>query len=148
MTQARPGPGHQRSYIMLRVCEARAETVRSCSDLATPEPCYSRCCEPWQAFHHHSATCRYAKSRHQDSLARSDKNILNLQNISVVQYAKLAKTKNIYDVKKYLTPADGRAKLVAKNCRVEIVVETRPEAQETNSIQLKSCPQLTRPESN
>ena len=79
VTLARPGPGLQRSYIMLRVCEARAEAVRSCSDLATSEPCYSRCCEPWQAFHHHSATCRYAKSRHQDSLARSDENILNLQ---------------------------------------------------------------------
>ena len=88
---------------MLRVCEARAEAVRSCSDLATPEPCYSRCCEPWQAFHHHSATCRYTKSRHQDSLARSDE---NSKNIPVVQYAKLAKTKNIYDVKKYQTPAE------------------------------------------
>ena len=40
--------------------------MMSCSDLgpAQAASCHTRCCQPWQVYHHHSNACVYAKSKY------------------------------------------------------------------------------------
>ena len=58
----------QKSYIMLMSCGHKSEDMKSCSDIVSGDSsCYSRCCDPWQTFHHDSSLndkCVYTKSKH------------------------------------------------------------------------------------
>lgn len=58
----------QKSYIMLMSCGHKSEDMKSCSDIVSGDSsCYSRCCDPWQTFHHDSNLndkCVYTKSKH------------------------------------------------------------------------------------
>ena len=56
----------QASYIILLTCEEGGHDMRSCSDLgpAQAASCHTRCCQPWQIYHHHSNACVYTKSKY------------------------------------------------------------------------------------
>ena len=58
--------GGQASYIMLLTCEEGGHDMRACSDLgpAKAASCHTRCCQPWQIYHHHSGSCVYTKSKY------------------------------------------------------------------------------------
>ncbi len=56
--------------------------MRSCSDLgpAQAASCHTRCCQPWQIYHHHSNACVYTKSKYLERY-RSDDSISKRINI-------------------------------------------------------------------
>ena len=58
--------GGQASYIILLTCEEGGHDMRSCSDLgpAQAASCHTRCCQPWQIYHHHSNACVYTKAKY------------------------------------------------------------------------------------
>lgn len=65
--------GGQASYIMLLTCEEGGHDMRACSDLgpAKAASCHTRCCQPWQIYHHHSGSCVYTKSKYLERYSRS-----------------------------------------------------------------------------